>query len=66
MIQSILFPKNLYTLQSAKKWLRNHKKKILKVDETDHFYRFRQRNPRSGDRYYTKKIDGGIELIIKL
>jgi hypothetical protein len=44
-IQSLLFLKSKWTVASAKKWLRDNKKLIPKVDSTDEYYRFRQRSP---------------------
>lgn len=44
-VQSILFMKSDWTLKDCKKWLKEHKFSKSKVDETDDYYRFRQKNP---------------------
>ena len=63
MLQTVLFPKNKYTVQSAIRWLINHKYTSQKVDITGNFYRFRQRTPISYGAYYTVKLPNGIELV---
>jgi hypothetical protein len=65
MIQSIIFNKDLWTPQRAVKWLMDNHHKVLKIDETKHYYRFRQTQPKKGDTYYTKDIGKGIKLIIE-
>lgn len=63
-VQSILFPRNLFTIRSSINWLRKHKFKITKVDITDNFFRFRQFPPKKHYKYFTKRLRNGIELII--
>ena len=63
-IQSIIFSKDYHTFRTALDWLQRHHKKYIKVDETTHYYRFRQTTPKKGDLYYTKDIGNGIKLII--
>lgn len=46
-IQSLLFPKEHFTLSSSKSWIKKHGYSSSKVDETDNFYRFRQHPPTS-------------------
>jgi hypothetical protein len=65
-IQSILIPKNLFTLEQAKNWMKKNNFPILKVHETNKYYRFRQQTPETFNKYYTKKIKNEIELIIGL
>jgi hypothetical protein len=43
--QSIIFPKDKYTVEEARKWLKNHGKSHGKVDTTDNYHRFRQFDP---------------------
>lgn len=44
-IQSFLFDKQKWTVTSAKKWLKEHDKKVPKVDTTAEYHRFRQAPP---------------------
>lgn len=66
MIQSILFDNRLFSVATAKKWLRNHGYRSTKVDLRHSYIRFRQKEPRSGDRYVTKDLKNGILLIISV
>jgi hypothetical protein len=63
MIQSILFDKQSFTVAQAKAWLKKHKKKYGKVDETKNKLRFRQYDPIQGVKYATKKF-GDISFVI--
>ena len=62
MLQTVLFPKSKFSVQSAITWLINHKYTSQKIDSTGKFYRFRQRQPSQG-AYYTVKLPNGIELV---
>lgn len=66
IIQSILFDKEKFTLEEAKKWLEKHNFKNEKVDETDKYYRFRQREPDEfiPDSFRTIEITDGIKAIV--
>lgn len=63
MLQSIIIPKSKFTKREAIQWMINHKYHVYKIDVTDRFYRFRQREPRSHGNYYTVSLPNGIELI---
>lgn len=63
MLQSIIIPKKNFSKQEAIHWIINHNHHIYKIDETDNFYRFRQREPRAHGKYYTIKLKNGIEMI---
>ena len=62
MLQTVLFPKDKFSLEKASKWLEEHKYKHSKVDTTGHFHRFRQMPP-TGHKFYTKKLLNGIDLV---
>ncbi len=70
LIQSVIFKKSKYSLEEAKKWLKENKYKDKGVDEKKDFWRFRQLNPMTVKRkgfshYITKPLDNsGVELII--
>jgi hypothetical protein len=63
-IQSVLFPRNKYTIAQAKKWLFLHKFKHNKIDATDKFYRFRQRAPKLNHHYFIVKLSSGVEFVL--
>jgi hypothetical protein len=50
----------------AIRWLASHEMKSSKVDETENTYRFRQQEPPSGSRYYTKTLPNGVELVVAI
>ena len=68
-IQTVLIPKNKFTLKEAEKRIVDlgYKKSYYGkgVDETENFYRFRQETPLNFDKdsYYTKKIKDDIMLV---
>jgi len=69
-IQSILFNKNIWSLDEALKWLVYHNYKThfgnKQVDITDNYYRFRQEEPDKSKKYRIKKInDTGIEYVME-
>lgn len=45
ILQSVLLNRNRFTLSQAVKYMEIHNLKVKKVDETEHFYRFRQVAP---------------------
>ena len=63
-VQSVLIPRETFTLEEATKWLEEHKFRLLKVDITDHYFRFRQLPP-SRSSYYTKALPDGIKLVVE-
>jgi hypothetical protein len=64
MIQSVLFNKHLWSQEQARKYLIKHGFHDNGVDETTNEYRYRQHEPDSTKRYYTKTLRSGIEYII--
>lgn len=64
MLQSVLFNKSIWKLTDAINYLRNHNLKYIKVDETANFYRFRQKPVNKQKKYFTRKLQNGIELVI--
>jgi hypothetical protein len=44
-VQSVIFPRDLFSPTKAKSWLRAHGFRSFKMDETDNYFRFRQRPP---------------------
>ncbi len=62
MIQTILVPK-VFGLIKAMNWIISHGYSIHKIDDTEHYYRFRQQEPNHNKHYYSKKLPNGIILI---
>lgn len=67
-VQSVIFPKDKFSLESAIDWLISHNYKVPKVDETEEHYRFRQHSPKKyiPDRFRTVELINGAKLIINL
>ena len=68
--QSVILPKNKFTEKQATAWILKNgytdKGKRIKNYKTTNFYRFRQLPPghiKKGS-YITKKLRGGMELIL--
>jgi hypothetical protein len=62
-VQSVIFPKSVFTQKKAVGWLRKHNYDHDKVDATDNYYRFRQSDPTPGSGFYTVRLHNGVELI---
>jgi hypothetical protein len=63
-VQSVVFPKELFTLAQAKTWLRKHKYKIPQVDDKTNTYRFRQQPPEDYSEFRNKKLPNGVILVL--
>lgn len=44
-VQTVIFPHKGFTIGDARKWLKKHDFKFLKVDIKENTYRFRQEDP---------------------
>lgn len=63
-LQSVLFDKEIYTTGQAREWLEKHNiVPIKRVHTTENFYRYRIRNPKDFNRFFTKKIKYGIDFV---
>lgn len=62
-VQSVIFPKSVFTQKKAIGWLQKHNYDHDKVDATDNYYRFRQVDPVPGGSFYTVRLHNGVELI---
>lgn len=63
-IQSVLLNKNNFSLEKAMLWIITHGFVIKKIDETQNFYRFRQKSPNRYKYFRNRKIENGVEFII--
>jgi len=69
VIQSVLIPKDKYTLVQASQWIANNHFKVSfygkQVDETENYYRYRQMAPSRfvKDKYITIDFKDGVKLI---
>ena len=61
-IQTIVFERNNWDLNQAKKWLSNHNFKTDPDIKTTQ-YRFRQKEPSLFKSFITKKVDTGLYFI---
>lgn len=70
IIQSVLVDKDKYNLVDAILYILKNDYKADKIDESDNYYRFRQKEPllldkKGFDNYKTiKGLDEGIKIII--
>jgi hypothetical protein len=62
-IQTILMPRDRFTIASAKAWLRMHGYKHNDMRLTSNFMRFMQTNPIEGNHYVTEVLPNGAELV---
>lgn len=67
-VQSVLFSKKSNQKSDARKWLRDHGFESLNLEETENFYRSRQKNPNKfdPDSFVTKEIKPGVKYIFAL
>jgi hypothetical protein len=64
-VQSLLFPKDKWTAETARAWIGQHADDGLAdhgVDETDDYYRFRQADPASFAEGSLRTIDFGADI----
>lgn len=63
-IQSIIFNKNIWSMEESKKWLKKHGYKYNNnIDIKNNHYRYRQHNPDKFKKFRTNKISSGISFI---
>lgn len=68
LVQSVLFDRKYWDIQTASEWLREHDLKShfdgKKVDVTNNYFRFRQHTPMKKLRYRTIKTKDHISFIV--
>jgi DNA gyrase/topoisomerase IV subunit B len=60
ILQTILLPKNKFTLEEVNKYLKENNFKNSKIDITNNYYRARQKDP----RYLKKKGFSNVKTLI--
>lgn len=68
-LQSIIFNKHLWSINECISFLINHNLKHNKIDITDKYYRFRQKEPENliengFNKVITKQISRGVKFIL--
>lgn len=65
-IQSIIFDKKYWDLKRSNNWIKAHDYQPIKpAHVTKNFIRYRIEKPKPG-RYFTRKLENNIELIIRI
>lgn len=64
-VQSILVPRSRYSKSEAEAWVRRNGYRVKKIDTTEHYYRFRQRDPREFTVERTIPLGhGGVKAVV--
>jgi len=65
-IQTIIFDKKFFTLEEARKWIKDHNFQDNGVDETENSYRFRQLDPElfEPDSFRTITLTEGVKAVV--
>jgi len=65
-VQTVIFDKDKFNLDRAKKWLKTHDFKVPAVDETDDSFRFRQKEPGTfkEESFRTIELTEGVKSVI--
>lgn len=63
LLHAILFNKLLFTPKTARQWLKNHNLVFIHNRQTKNYYRFRIREQVEGMKFYTIKLNNGVELV---
>lgn len=62
-LQTILIPKDKYSLREAKKWLKDHSKANSYIRETTNYWRAMQTVPIIGSAYNTTTLSNGVMYV---
>ena len=63
LLHAILFPLSSYTVNDCLHWLRFHNLSPIHNRYTKNYHRFRIREQVKGMKFYTIKLNNGIELV---
>ena len=62
-IQTLVFPKSLFTKQEAERWAKKRGYRVTFVDVKADSYRIRQRDPHNFKRFASKRLPNGVVLV---
>ena len=62
-LQTVLFDAKLWTVTTARNWLRKHKLRYDDIDIKQNFIRFRQKEPNKRYKYFTMTLNNGVRLV---
>lgn len=63
ILHAILFPKDKYSLNDAKEWLKNHNYRYIHNRQTKNIWRFRIKEQIKDYNFFTKVLNNGVELV---
>jgi hypothetical protein len=67
-LQTVLFPKSKFTVETAKKWLKKQGYKTSyygkEIQDEGRYLHARQRRPDKNKQYYTHTLPSGVKLVI--
>lgn len=63
ILHAILFPKDKYSLNDAKKWLDAHNYKYIHNRQTKNIWRFRIKTEIKDYKFFTKVLNNGVEMV---
>lgn len=63
ILQTILIPRDSFTLQASEQWMADNNYPIKKIDIKGKYFRYRQIDPVEGAKYYSVKLSNGIILV---
>ncbi len=63
LLHAVLFPKTIYTPKQAREWLKYHNLIYVHNRDTKNIHRFRIRKQVKGMKFYTIKLNNGVELV---
>jgi len=63
ILHAILFPKNKFSFDEARSWIKNHNYKYIHNRQTKNIWRFRIKEQIYGYKFYTKVLNNGIEFV---
>jgi hypothetical protein len=62
-VQTLVFPKTIFTKRQAEAWAKKHGFKVTFVDVKSGSYRIRQRNPQGFYRFASKRLPNGVVIV---
>lgn len=63
LLHAVLFPKSLYTHKQSREWLIHHNLVPIHNRDTKNYLRYRIREQIKGMKFYTIKLNTGVQLI---